>query len=158
MSTSNPSDPRLLLPEWLRDGDLPASIETRAAQAPVESQVIIESAQIDVPSIAPTVPFSDRLSLDTRLDPGLLVSATDLPSWLGGLERISPTIEPQPVRSHPVLEEGVGTHSEGEPEPAEEFEPSQLQTVDVQVNGWVMIAGAVGLLVLIVAALTLYLS
>ena len=88
MSTSNPSDPRLLLPEWLRDGDLPASLEVPETQAPVESIAPVQALPVDVTAVGPSVPFSDRLSLDTRLDPGLLVSAAHLPKWLGGLALI----------------------------------------------------------------------
>lgn len=158
MSSSNRPDPRLLLPEWLRDGDLPASSETREVQAPVETQIAIGAPPIEAPSVAPPDPYSNRLSLDTRLDPGLLVSATDLPKWLGGRERPSLTIAPPPAPPDAVFEGLAGTLSDDEPEYVEELEPSQQKVIDVQVNGWIMVAGAVGLLILLAAAFKLYLS
>ena len=158
MSTSNPSDPRLLLPEWLRDGDLPASLETPEAQAPVESIAPAQALPVDVPAIAPSVPFSDRLSLDTRLDPGLLVSAADLPKWLGGLESIPPAVAQQPIRSETMANPPSSPKSIEEPESYEDVAPSQDRVIDVQVTGWMMVAGAVGLLILLAAALKLYLS
>jgi hypothetical protein len=158
MSSANRPDPRLLLPEWLRDGDLPASSETRGVQATVETQVAIEALTIESPSVAPTDPFSNRLSLDTSLDPGLLVSATDLPKWLGGRERTGSTNAQQPLPSDGVFDGKAETLPDDEPESVEELEPPQQKVIDVQVNGWIMVGGAVGLVVLLAAALTLYLS
>lgn len=152
MSASNQSDPRLLLPEWLRDGDLPAAAEPPNQPAPVEPTARL------VPATAPSAPFSDRLSLDTRLDPGLLVSATDLPKWLGGLERAGPAIAQRSARPEAEPKASIAARSiEGE-EPVEDIEPSQDGVIDVQVTNWMMIAGAVGLLILLLAALELYLS
>ena len=158
MSSSNPSDPRLLLPEWLRDGDLPASIRIPEEEAPIASPTQAEAAPVEMHVVLPAVPYSDRLSLDTRLDPAQLVSAADLPKWLGGLERIEstksqPTIQ---LASTHVIESSTAPPIQ--PEIDEDIEPAQDRIVDVQINGWMMVAGAVGLLVLLAAALKLYLS
>jgi hypothetical protein len=165
MSASNQSDPRLLLPEWLRDGDLPASIKTPAEpasvqptadMAPIEQVAVIETVEIPAPAV-PAIPFSDRLSLDTRLDPGSLVSASDLPIWLGGLERVAPSTAQPLIRPSP-------TGAPRTVEPIEEAVPDdgvdapQDEVIDVEVNGWIIVAGAVGLLILLAAALKLYLS
>jgi len=158
MSTSNPSDPRLLLPEWLRDGDLPTSLEAPETQAPVESIAPVPALPADVPAVVPSVPFSDRLSLDTRLDPGLLVSAADLPKWLGGLESVPPAVGQQPIRSETIANPLSPMKSIEEPESYEDAALSQDRVIDVQVTGWMMVAGALGLLVLLAAALKLYLS
>lgn len=158
MSSSNPSDPRLLLPEWLRDGDLPATIKAPEAKAPAASPAQVEAPSVNVQPVAPAAPYSDRLSLDTRLDPAQLVSAADLPKWLGGLERLESTGSQQTTRltSIPMIE--ASTASAIEPEIDEDIEPSQDRVVDVQITGWMLVAGAVGLLVLLAAALRLYLS
>jgi hypothetical protein len=158
MSTSHPSDPRLLLPEWLRDGDLPPSLEVTETQDTVESIAPAQALPVDLPAAVPSVPFSDRLSLDTRLDPGLLVSATDLPKWLGGLELVPPSSVQQPTRTEAIAESRSVPKSIEAPEPYEETEPSQDRVIDVQVTGWMMVAGALGLLVLLATALKLYLS
>ncbi len=158
MSTSNPSDPRLLLPEWLRDGDLPASLEVPETQAPVESIAPVQALPVDVTAVGPSVPFSDRLSLDTRLDPGLLVSAAHLPKWLGGLALVPPPVEQQPIRSEALANTPSPMKSIEEPESYADVAPSQDRVIDVQVTGWMLVAGALGLIVLLAAAVKLYLS
>jgi hypothetical protein len=164
MSSTNPSDPRLLLPDWLRDGDtpLPSPVESKPAQQPVAVAEVVGAVEtapiiVDAPVVVAMSPFSERLSLDTRLDPGALVSAEDLPSWLGGLERstapVVATKAPVRVRAVPVVAATVE-----EPEPYEGVDSPEEGVIDVQVNGWYMIAGAIGLLILLAAALRLYLS
>ncbi len=108
MSSTNPSDPRLLLPEWLRDGDPPASthgganapravITTRRHRAAMANVVTLRNRSPRVSRSSRRSPFSERLSLDTRLDPDQLVSAADLPKWLGGLERMAPLASAQTI-------------------------------------------------------------
>jgi hypothetical protein len=163
VSSSNSSDPRLLLPEWLRDGDKPASAKVEVDSAPtvpverVDEVVEIERIIVVDPPAIPSTPFSERLSLDTRLDPGQLVTAADLPRWLGGLERLAAPTETRTATatatarvSNPVVIET--------PEPYDGVDAPEDGVIDVQVNGWVMVAGAIGLLVLLLAALKLYLS
>ena len=163
MSSSNPSDPRLLLPDWLRDGDalLAAPAESSSLEPPVAVAEHVEVAETVplsqfAPDVAPTLPYSERLSLDTRLDPGALVSPEDLPAWLGGLERATaPLVEAQaPVRVPPALP-AVAIE---EPEPYEGVDAPEPGVIDVEVNGWYMIVGAIGLFILLAAALRLYLS
>ena len=163
MSSSNPSDPRLLLPDWLRDGDtpLPAPAESKPLEQPVAVAELVGAAET-VPlthvaaADAPVLPYSERLSLDTRLDPNALVSPEDLPAWLGGLERsTAPLVEAQtPVRVTPA----VPVVTIEEPEPYEGVDAPEAGVIDVEVNGWYMIVGAIGLLILLAAALRLYLS
>lgn len=166
MSSSDPSDPRMLLPEWLRDGDA-LSVPTPSASVsdeavPSETPQIIESpvepaANLLTVPVAPPTPYSDRLSLDTRLDPGELVSAADLPKWLGGLEQVivldqSQTVQPAMTTTAPraiAIEEAA---------PYEGVDAPQAGVVDIEANGWILIAAALGLLVLLLAALKLYLS
>lgn len=166
MSASNSSDPRLLLPEWLRDGDMPASaktpLESTASESTsnpdaVEAIAVVETAEVLAPA-APATPFSDRLSLDTRLDPGSLVSAADLPTWLGGLERVAPSSGQPSIRPSSTIAPSVAPAPAEEQEPYDEADAPKDGVIDVDVNGWVMIAGAVGLLILLAAALKLYLS
>jgi hypothetical protein len=164
MSSSNPSDPRLLLPEWLRDGDtpLPTRAESRPAGQPVVVAEIVEVVEaepvIDTPIAVPVTPYSERLSLDTRLDPGALVSAEDLPSWLGGVERdAAPAVEAvAPARVAAATAPAAAAIEE--PEPYDGVDAPEAGVIDVQVNGRYMIAGAIGLLILLAAALRLYLS
>lgn len=163
MSSSNSSDPRMLLPDWLRDGDTPLapSSEPIAVAQPVavaEIVEVIEAAPVVAESApaAPVLPYSDRLSLDTRLDPGVLVSVEDLPSWLGGLERasIAPILDSSVVAAPVVAPVAVIE----EPEPYEGVDAPEEGVIDVSINGWYMVAGAIGLLILLAAALRLYLS
>lgn len=159
MSAPNQSDPRLRLPEWLRDGDvpLPAPVEKKSvgqlAQVATDEKDIVAAAAVsNSPAASLAIPFSDRLSLDTRLDPKLLVSAEDLPAWLGGLERATiPNVAVQTVTatSQVPIEE---------PEPYEGVDAPQEGVIDIEVNGWYLIAGALGLVILLAAALRLYLS
>ena len=162
MSSSESPDPRLLLPEWLRDGDLPASaavveIQPKPAVAvvPVVPAVADEVVQAETGTLAP---FSDRLSLDTRLDPGQLVSAADLPAWLGGLEprHPLPTIQTLgPATAAPLVSDAATV---AEPAHYEGIDAQDEGVIDIQVNGWYLVAGAIGLLILLAAALRLYLS
>lgn len=162
MSSSNPSDPRLLLPEWLRDGDAPVALKHTAPEpAPETRAQPIETAAPATVTIPQTVtqnlatPYSDRLSLDTRLDPDRLISAEDLPRWLGGIEKAAAATaalqvartDPPPVASVP-----------DEPEPYDGVDAPQDGVVDIEVNGWILVAAAIGLLVLLLGAIRLYLS
>ncbi len=162
MSAPSPSDPHLLLPEWLRDGDAPvaaaiaAEPTAPAPTAPVAVETRNELATVIAPvTTAPTTPFSDRLSLDTRLDPAQLVSAADLPKWLGGLERVEVaqgSTAPAPLAPPPaalIIEE---------PEPYEGVDAPQPGIIDVEIDAWIVIVAAIGLLVLLFAAFRLYLS
>ena len=160
MSEPNQSDPRLRLPEWLRDGDvpLPAPVETKSVEQPVavatvEKDIVAASAVSNSPAATSAMPYSDRLSLDTRLDPKLLVSAEDLPAWLGGLERATiPNVAVQTVTT------AASQVPIDEPEPYEGVDAPQEGVIDIEVNGWYLIAGALGLFILLAAALRLYLS
>jgi hypothetical protein len=163
MSSPNPSDPRLLLPDWLRDGDtpLPAPAESKPLDQSVATAELVEVAELvpvhqDTPVAAPALPYSERLSLDTRLDPNALVAPEDLPAWLGGLERApGPVVGvPAPVSVTPR----VSVVAIEEPEPYEGVDAPEEGVIDVEVNGWYMIVGAIGLLILLAAALRLYLS
>jgi hypothetical protein len=151
----------LLLPEWLRDGEAPASAKIeQTATEPVGTttvEVVTEVATIETPQAAavPATPFSDRLSLDTRLDPGQLVSASDLPAWLGGLERVAPALTVQQLPAAPA---SVATTTVEVPEPYEEVDAPEDGVVEIEVNGWIMVAAALGLLILLAAALRLYLT
>ena len=165
MSSSNQSDPRLLLPDWLRDGDapLPMAVQPKpvAATADVtEAQEIVkvvETAPAIMEPVTPVTPYSDRLSLDTRLDPDQLVSSEDLPTWLGGLERtvevpagaVATASSANPVAQAVEIEK---------PAPYDGVDAPENDVIDVQVNGWYAIVGALGLLILLAAALKLYLS
>ena len=163
MSAPNPSDPRLLLPDWLRDGDtpLPVPIERKPTDPPVavaEIEDVAEAPPVveEAVALVPVTPYSDRLSLDTRLDPGALVSAEDLPTWLGGLERTAAAIADVPA--HASVAAASPAVAIEEPEPYAGVDAPQEAVIDVQVNGWYMIAGAIGLLILLAAAFRLYLS
>lgn len=168
MSSTNPSDPQLLLPEWLRDGsELPASrpVPTPpAAVATVEPAIApppVASSDAVVAVAASATPYSDRLSLDTRLDPGQLVSAADLPKWLGGLQGVAPAGKtPAAVENAPfaAMAANAPVLVIEEPEPYIGADAPQDGVVDVEINGWLLIAAALGLLVLLAAALKLYLS
>lgn len=167
MSSSNSTDPRLLLPDWLRDGDAPLPVQTVPPTALALPEADIVEAEVVAPvatqavaaakvAIAPAIPFSDRLTLDTRLDPALLVSSEDLPGWLGGLERTA-------GKAPQVLQFATATPVThvapiAEPEPYAGVDAPEDGVIDVQINGWYLIAGAVGLLVLLGAALRLYLD
>lgn len=161
MSSPNPSDPRLLLPDWLRDGDapLPAPAESEPLKQSVATAELVEVAELvpvnqATPVVAPVLPYSERLSLDTRLDPNALVAPEDLPAWLGGLERA-----PSPVAGAPVsVTPRVSVVAIEEPEPYEGVDAPEEGVIDIEVNGWYMIVGALGLLILLGAALRLYLS
>jgi hypothetical protein len=159
MSSSNPSDPRLLLPDWLRDGDvlLPVSDSLKPAEQPVVVVAVAEAAAVvpDKPAVVPVRPYSERLSLDTRLDPGALVSAEDLPTWLGGLDRSTAHVPSTPASAPIAAATAVVIE---EPEPHEGVDAPEDGVIDVEVNGWYMIAGAIALLILLAAALRLYLS
>ncbi len=157
MSAPRPSDPRLLLPEWLRDGDTPVGptiVAEPAAPAIIETTsdpaTVIES----VPT-TPATPFSDRLSLDTRLDPAQLVSASDLPKWLGGLERVGIA---QESAAPAALTAPPAAPTLEEPEPYEGVDAPQPGITNVEIDAWIVIAAAIGLLVLLFAAFRLYLS
>lgn len=167
MSSSNPSDPRLLLPDWLRDGDTPlpsrSELQVPAAvqAADVDETVAVVSvSQIAInaipTAIPPMRPYSDRLTLDTRLDPGQLVSSEDLPGWLGGLERTLDGAAPVSIAAAAPSAAPVAPIAE--PEPYVGVDAPEDGVIDVQVNGWYLIVGAIGLLILLAAALRLYLS
>jgi hypothetical protein len=150
----------LLLPEWLRDGDVPAAtnVESKAAQpaerapsATVAEVVVVEEIHA---AAEPAVPFSDRLSFDTRLDPGQLVSASDLPAWLGGIGHTTPAQTVKHVQTAPAI---TAVASEAL-EPYEGIDAPEDGVIDIEVNGWVIIAAALGLLILLAAALRLYLT
>lgn len=171
MSSPNPPDPRLLLPEWLRDGDaLPEAIASAPVPSPAPAPVSTALVEHPTPetretapsAAAPLLPFSDRLSLDTRLDPGQLVSAADLPAWLGGLERVAQPISRQPVAGKPTsvavpLTASAATIAPDQVVEIEDDAPDD-GVVDVEVSGWILVAAAIGLLILLGAALRLYLS
>jgi hypothetical protein len=169
MSSSNPSDPRLLLPDWLRDGDTPLPVPTQPQ--PTEPVVVsVEEAEVVVAASVPTaaeplVPFSERLSLDTRLDPQLLVSPEDLPDWLGGLDRLSiATDKIAPIQRESIAPAALVASSPApvaplaEPEPYDGVDAPEPGVIEVEVNGWYVVAGALGLIILLAAALRLYLS
>lgn len=163
MSAPNPSDPQLLLPEWLRDGEapLPAPIEQKPAVQPMARVAAVDVAEVapvarDAAASMPALPYSDRLSLDTRLDPKLLVTAEDLPGWLGGLERVIPSAAATNIAA-PVAP-GAQRVTIEEPEPYQGVDAPEDGVIDVEVNGWYLIAAALGLLVLIAAAARLYVS
>lgn len=167
MSAPTPSDPRLLLPEWLRDGEMPAPVKTQIAPAPppegpepLIKETIVRVESIDAaPAVTPpNVPFSDRLSLDTRLDPGSLVSAADLPIWLGGLEHVAPAAGPSTKRQTSSAPAATIVAPIDSDEPDDEIDTPSNGVIDVEVSGWVAIAAAAGLLILLAAALKLYLS
>ncbi len=165
MSSSNQSDPRLLLPDWLRDGDapLPAAVQPEPLAAiangidSTETVEVVDVAPVFAEPVVPVTPYSDRLSLDTRLDPDQLVSPEDLPMWLGGLERtvevpvgaVASTTSAMPISNAVAIEE---------PAPYDGVDAPENDVIDVQVNGWYAIVGALGLLILLAAALKLYLS
>lgn len=163
MSAPNPSDPRLLLPDWLRDADAPLPIPTaptsaRGSTALAEDCVAPEVVVLvaEPPKVTSSTPFSDRLSLDTRLDPNALVAATDLPAWLGGLEQIADSVpagQPafQAVSAAPTL-------PVAEPEPYDAVDAPEDGVIEVQINGWYILLAAIGLLLLIAAAARLFLS
>lgn len=160
MSSSNPSDPRLLLPEWLRDGDVPAVavIEPQplatVAEPSVAAAAEVAAVEIAQPRLSPLTPFSDRLSLDTRLDPAQLVEASDLPAWLGGPERQSPLAPVQKIQAEAL----PSAQDIDEPLVYDEVDAPEEGVIDVQVNGWYLVAGAIGLLILLAAAFRLYLA
>lgn len=162
MSAPSPSDPRLLLPEWLRDADTPvaaAIVAKPAAPAPSPPAAIesrsVPAAVIESAPATPAPPFSERLALDTRLDPAQLVSAADLPKWLGGVERV----EVAHGNAAPVaLVAPSAALIIEEPEPYEGVDAPQTGIIDVEIDAWIVIAVAVGLLVLLFAAFRLYLS
>lgn len=166
MSSPNPSDPRLLLPEWLREGDVPAA--ARVAPDPTHGAPVAETdriAAVDIVEVvtvstasAPVSPFSDRLSLDTRLDPGQLVSAADLPRWLGGLEQIGSPVAGQALGASTEKRRPLSPVAVDEPEPYDGIEAPEEGAIDVNVNGWIIVGAAVGLLVLLIAAFKLYLA
>lgn len=162
MSASNQPDPRLSLPDWLRDGDtpLPSAVATKPVAQPVvatEVVEVVEVVQVVTEPVQPATPFSDRLSLDTRLDPERLISPEDLPLWLGGLERL--VVAPGPSSPLPVKQAPVAHAIAIEaPEPYEGVDAPDEGVVDVQVNGWYLIVAALGLLILLAAALRLYLA
>ena len=160
MSASNTPDPRLLLPEWLRDGEAPVALNVptpEPATVPEPGSDAAIETTVVAPAVAqiPATPYSDRLSLDTRLDPGQLVAPSDLPRWLGGLESIAPAKEVHGVGSPTA---SLPVPAIEEPEPYEGVDAPQEGVVDVEVNGWILVAAALGLLVLLVAAIRLYLS
>ncbi len=165
MSSSNQSDPRLLLPDWLRDGDAP--LPEAVQREPVEATVVGTGVQeiVEVVDVAPVIekpilastPYSDRLSLDTRLDPDQLVSPEDLPTWLGGLER-SPEVPAGAVAAETKVKPIANIVAIEEPAPYDGVDAPEKDVIDVQVNGWYAIVGAIGLLILLAAALKLYLS
>ncbi len=167
MSSPNPSDPRMLLPDWLRDGDapLPEVVHTEpeaavSAAVPVVREDVVEIiavAPVIAEQVVPATPYSDRLSLDTRLDPGQLVSPEDLPTWLGGLERTLEVPGPAAIRETSPLPVTNVVAIE-EPEPYDGVDAPEDGVIDVQVNGWYAIVAALGLLILLAAALKLYLS
>jgi hypothetical protein len=165
MSSSNPSDPRLLLPDWLRDGDTPLPTSARAmpAEQPKAVAKIIEVVEavpvvVAAPVVLSATPFSERLSLDTRLDPGALVSAEDLPAWLGGLEHHTASTAAVSAPPRATARAVPATVTIEDPQPYEGVDAPEDSVIDVQVNGWYMIAGAIGLVILLAAALRLYLS
>lgn len=166
MSSPNPSDPRLLLPEWLRDGDVPAAARTAVDATPdpavehTEGSVAVDLVEIvsDPVFSPPVTPFSDRLSLDTRLDPGQLVSAADLPKWLGGLEPVGRSPVVQSLSASTATPRAQTPATIEEPEPYEGVDAPADGVIDVDVNGWIIIGAAAGLLVLLIAAFKLYLS
>ncbi|MCA9860776.1 MAG: hypothetical protein KC438_13700 [Thermomicrobiales bacterium] len=163
MSTSNPNDPRLLLPEWLRDDDVPQSGKgaVEIPQPPRDAVAVVESVTdtavaVESASAVPSIPYSERLSLDTQLDPQRLLSIEDLPAWLGGVERqilpgdIEPPLEPEPTRQTDAILE--------EPEPYLGADAPQDGVAEVTVNNWMIVLGAIGLIVLVAAAFRLYVS
>jgi hypothetical protein len=76
---------------------------------------------------------------------------------LGGLERISPSAPTQSVHTDSAGIAIAGT-------PIDDLEPylgadaPEERAVDIEVSGWMLVAGAIGLMILILAALKLYLS
>ena len=126
------------MPRW------PVPIERKPAEPPVAVAEIVEVAEApsvieEATVLVPVTPYSDRLSLDTRLDPGTLVSADDLPTWLGGLERTVTSIAEGPALASVAAAAPVAVIEE--PEPYAGVDAPQEAVIDVQVNGWYMIAG-----------------
>ncbi len=165
MSSSNQSDPRLLLPDWLRDGDAPLPEAVRrepvaATAVGTDAQKTVEAVDVALvikESVPLGTPYSDRLSLDTRLDPDQLVSPEDLPTWLGGLEWV-PEVPGGAAAAEAKTKPVVNAVAIEEPAPYDGVDAPENDVIDVQVNGWYAIVGAVGLLILLAAALKLYLS
>ncbi len=99
-------------------------------------------------------PFSERLTIDTRLDPAVLVSPEDLPVWLGGLGHLGfPLLRRAP---HSIFRRLKLPPRIEAPEPYVGVDAPEDGVIDVQVNGWYLIAAAIGLLILLAAALRLY--
>ena len=162
MSKQEQSDPRLLLPEWLRDeGPLPApsrqGMTPGNVPVPVSAPATVSQPAQPIFASTPLVPYSERLSLDTRLDPATLVAATDLPGWLGGVVEAAsaPTSSAGPVDRLPVP-----THAATplEAEPYEEIDEAADEVVEFEIGAGYLVGAAIALLVLLGAALRLYLS
>lgn len=181
MSAKPPADdPRMLLPEWLRDED--------ASPDPVSNrpEPIVETGEHQQASVRVAVirdPYSQRLAVDDMLDPRALVSESDLPAWLGSLAH-APT-EPahdhsrrpepasSPIKASTVTVSDPGPKVGSAPSSArslteapasaarmepDAIEPNPANVVDVTLEGWQLTAVAIGLLVLLAAALRLYLN
>jgi hypothetical protein len=162
MSSPSQSDPRLLLPEWLRDGDAPlpaaaAPSSPAATTAIVEEVAVIAALPVQPAAPLPSTPFSERLSLDSRLDPASLVSAADLPSWLGGIERAKPITTSTVSSSSAASRIARSEAAFEEPVPYEGVDAPDSGVIDIQVNGWYAIAAGIVLVVLLAAALRLFL-
>jgi hypothetical protein len=163
MSSQDASDPRLLLPEWLRDGDTPLPLFPEAPSTKQQVAVVEPDPLAAAPQARPATqagqtasPFSERLTIDTSLDPAALVSITDLPVWLGGLEhQVIPLAMGSASIHRPKAEAAAGIEV---PTPYEGVDAPEDGVIDVQVNGWYLIAAAIGLLILLAAAVRLYLT
>lgn len=180
MTGKPPADPRLLLPEWLRDGDLKTEGMTNRSESTVDT-VDRQQAPNQVQVIHD--PYSDRLTIDEMLDPRSLVSERDLPAWLGSLSigRTEPSHADRrpPASSPPATQPGARPVSDRAPEPVatpamdrslvetpveapeltdDAVDPNPTNVVDVTLAGWQLAAVAIGLLVLLAAALRLYLT
>lgn len=166
MSSSNVPDPRLLLPEWLRDDAIPTAPAMKGpngtpvilAESALDEGNLVEIPTVTEPALPNQIPFSDRLSLDTRLDPALLVAATDLPKWLGGTASAGLPGDVRSAQPPAATLPAAGTFAIEEPEPYEGAGAPEPGVTDVQLNGWYLVAGAIALLVLLIGAFKLYLS
>jgi hypothetical protein len=166
MTNSDPSDPRLLLPNWLRD----PVVEEESTMLPVDRSAPRgerkRTTRNDGPKPAPDfLPFSTRLAVDRVFDPSMLISADDLPRWLSGHTR-----EAQAIPGHGIRNvEHAATHAPLSPESPSADESESLgetaamreaepNVVQVELSGWYLVLAAIGLLILVAGALRLFLS
>lgn len=160
--TSNPhsspsidSDPRLLLPEWLRDEPQTDAVPSLTEVMPTE-QRDDQQAPVSAQWEEPPAPIE-------RFDPSGLITPDDLPAWIRGFVKTDPLpsqVSAQPGRIAESVEEGADPAgieslplaSAAQARAENSDIPAMTTSSDLTETRFVLLAGAALIIILAVLA------